>query len=363
MLHRLTLEFETNIVVMSLAVSLFMVPFAILQLISGAVSDFWGRRRTLILGEVIFISGHLIAWLAPSIYSFLAGRAVQALGFAFVHPVAMALVGDMVPASRRGNAMGWLGSMMTLGIATGPLAGGILAETNWRLTFFFIALAGTTVLVIFLRTTIGKTSPEKESLPIGRLLRKAAGNRGVWTVSLSGFFMFLAYAAVLTSLSPYLVGSPFGCSDSQVGIVIASSGLAGIVFSPLAGRTIDRIGRAVISAYGMAALGGVFAILPAAKSYAAMTMLFFAVGAFQAFAWAGLMTLSVEILPGARATSASIFNAARFTGFGLASQFSSLLFLSRGMSAVFLFGTAAAIVGAFLSFAVRKHEKALHDSR
>jgi MFS family permease len=361
MMHRLTLEFRTDMVMMSLSLTFFMIPFAALQLVSGPLSDLWDRRKTLITGLMIFIAGHLMCALSPSIHFFLAGRVIQGLGFAFVNPVALAIIGDRVPASGRGRVMGWMGSMNTLGIATGPLLGGVLAETNWRLAFFVLALMGAFGLAIFFWSKVGGAVGKTERLPLGYLLRDVAGNRGVLTASLSGFFVFFAYITVLTTLSPYLAGPPFRLSDSQIGMVISCAGLAGILFSPFAGWTADRVGRASTSALGLMAVAIVFFTLEMAESWAAIAALFFVLGGVMAFGWAGFMTLSVELLPGARGTSTSIFNSARFFGYALAPQLSSLVFIREGMKAVFLCAAGAALAAALLAAALRKTENALRE--
>ena len=88
-------------VMMSFSLTFFMIPFAALQLVSGPLSDLWDRRKTLITGLMVFIAGHLTRALSLSIHFFLAGRVIQGLGFAFVNPVALAIIGDRVPASGR----------------------------------------------------------------------------------------------------------------------------------------------------------------------------------------------------------------------------------------------------------------------
>jgi len=360
MLHRLTLEFRTDMVVMSLSVTFFMVPFAVLQLVSGALSDRWNRRKTLIAGLLVFTAGQLMSALAPSVHFFLTGRVIQGLGFAFVNPVALAMVGDMVPASSRGRLMGWMGSMNTLGIATGPLLGGVLAETNWRLAFFVLVFMGVLGLTIFFGSKVGKSGGKPQRSPIGNLLKEAAGNRGVLIASFSGFLTFFSYIAVLTSLSPYLATS-LRLSDSQIGMIISCAGLAGILLSPFAGWTADRIGRASTSALGLSAVALVLITLEMATTWIAMAALFFVLGGVMAFGWAGLVTLSVEFLPRARGTSTSIFNAVRFFGYALAPQLSSLVFIREGMKAVFLSAAAAAFAAALLAAALRKPEIALRE--
>ena len=161
-----------------------------------------------------------------------------------------------------------------------------------------------------------------------------------------------AYVCALTALSSYLAAAPFRFTDSQTGGVIAAAGVGGILISPVAGWFADRIGRAVTATIGLAVVAATFASLELASGLFMLSLLFFVLGGAMGFCWAGLMTLSVELLPGARGTASSVFNAIRFSGYAIAPQLSSLLYVRCGMAYVFLaaalFALAAAILAAFL---------------
>lgn len=359
MLQQLGDQFGGGMVMISLTITAFILPYALLQLVSGTLSDRWNRRHTLKLGLATFIFGVFLSALTSSIPVFLAGRVLQGLGFAFVSPVGLAMIGDLVPSAQRGRVMGWMGSMTTLGIATGPLAGGILAEIDWRLVFHVIGVMGLTALLLFSCSRVGASTKKQSGPPMRALWKAAFSSKAVRIVSLTGFLAHWAYIDVLSSLSPYLSALPFGFSAARVGTIISAAGVAGIIFSPLAGWTADRIGRSVTGALGLAGVGLVFTALQLAHSWSMLSLLFFLLGGVMAFSWTGLVTLSVELLPGARGTSSSLFGSARFLGYSLAPQVSSVLFLHSGMKWVFLSAAGAALAAALLTLTLRDPEKAL----
>jgi predicted MFS family arabinose efflux permease len=254
--------------------------------------------------------------------------------------------------------MGWMGSMTTLGTAAGPLLGGVASEFDWRLAFLINLGAALLAMALFACcSSVARSGGDRGEFL--RLLKAAARDRGVMTVSVAAAFSFLAYGGVLAFLSAYLTSAPFSFSDAQVGMVISGSGVAGILASPLAGRAADRLGRTIVSAVGLLAAGACYLALAFAGGWLAVGGLFFAMGAMMAFGWAGLMTLSVEFLPNARGTASSMFNSVRFFGFALAPQAFALAYTARGMGAVFLMAAAAVGTAAALALSVLGAEKRL----
>lgn len=103
---------------------------------AGRLGDLLGRRRLLLTGIGLFSAASLLCGLAPSLGWLLAGRAIQGLGAAIMLALGMALVGDALPESRRGRAMGLLGSISALGTTLGPALGGVLiASVGWQAIF------------------------------------------------------------------------------------------------------------------------------------------------------------------------------------------------------------------------------------
>lgn len=125
-------EFSSTAPEVLLSVTFFMVPFAFIMLFSGTLSDVYDRMKTMIIGFSIYAVGCLICALSPNLEIFLTARTVQGFGYAFVMPVLIAILGDIVPHETKGRWMGYLGASTTAGIAMGPLIAGLIAEINWR---------------------------------------------------------------------------------------------------------------------------------------------------------------------------------------------------------------------------------------
>ena len=92
----------------------------------GRLGDIMGRRRLLMAGIFLFTAASGLCGVASELWLLIAARAAQGLGAAVMMALAMALVGEAVPKSRTGSAMGLLGTMSAVGTALGPSLGGVL---------------------------------------------------------------------------------------------------------------------------------------------------------------------------------------------------------------------------------------------
>lgn len=111
-----------------LTLALFFVPFAVLQYPVGALSDRVGRFVPVVLGSMLYGGAIIAVVFAPS-YNIAAGLMVLVgVCGALVSPTTMALVTDIVPATERGAAMGGFNVFGSLGMLSGFLVGGVIAE-------------------------------------------------------------------------------------------------------------------------------------------------------------------------------------------------------------------------------------------
>lgn len=88
-------------------------------------------------GLVLFTLSSLLCGFAPSIEWLIAFRALQGLGAVFISGLGLAIITEVFPSSERGRAVGVIGSVVSLGIAFGPSAGGLLLSlSGWHSIFF-----------------------------------------------------------------------------------------------------------------------------------------------------------------------------------------------------------------------------------
>jgi len=120
---------------------LFQVPF-------GAISDKIGRKKTIIIGLIIFAIGSLIAGLADNIYTLLIGRLLQGAGA--IGSVITATISDVVREEERGKAMAIMGGSIGLAFAVSMVAGPIIASHFGGVPTLFFLVAFLAILSIFI---------------------------------------------------------------------------------------------------------------------------------------------------------------------------------------------------------------------
>ena len=115
-------------------VTAYALAFGALLLLGGRVADYWGRKRTFLVGMVGFGVASLLAGLARDGVELVAARGAQGAFAALLAPAALALLTVSFPRGReRNTAFAVFGSIAGIGAAVGLVLGGLLTEyTDWR---------------------------------------------------------------------------------------------------------------------------------------------------------------------------------------------------------------------------------------
>lgn len=118
----------------------------------GRLGDIVGRRRLLLIGISLFTIASALCGIAPALWLLIAARAGQGIGAAIMMALTVALIGETVPKSKTGSAMGLLGTMSAIGTTLGPSLGGILiAGFGWRTIFLVNVPIGALNLILACR--------------------------------------------------------------------------------------------------------------------------------------------------------------------------------------------------------------------
>ncbi|WP_042444816.1 MFS transporter [Streptacidiphilus jiangxiensis] len=127
----------------------FALPSGGFLLLFGRVADAVGRKRVFLGGLTLFTAASVLATLAWSPESFLAGRALQGLGAAAIVPAGMALLTTTFrEGPQRDRALGIMGSLMAVGFTCGMVLGGVLTQLlTWRSTMGLNVVMGAAVLL------------------------------------------------------------------------------------------------------------------------------------------------------------------------------------------------------------------------
>jgi DHA2 family methylenomycin A resistance protein-like MFS transporter len=118
-------------------VAAYTVALAAGMLTAGALGDRFGARRLGVLGLAVFAVASVLCALAPGVPVLIAARVLQGIGAAALLPCSLALIVAQFPdAGRRAHALGVWGGIGSVGMATGPVVGGVLiALWSWRAIF------------------------------------------------------------------------------------------------------------------------------------------------------------------------------------------------------------------------------------
>lgn len=135
-LPTLVRELQTNFATIQWVVLAYLLTLTTLMLGIGRLADIRGKKPLFVTGFVIFTIGSTLCALAPTVYWLIGFRILQGVGGAMTLALGAAIVTEAFPGQERGRALGILGSVVSLGVVTGPLVGGlIIAVASWHWIF------------------------------------------------------------------------------------------------------------------------------------------------------------------------------------------------------------------------------------
>ena len=190
-------------------VNAYTLTFAVLLLPGSTLGERFGRRRMLVSGLTVFTLGSAAAALAPSVEWLVAFRAVQGAGAAVVTPLTLTLLSAAVPVERRGMALGIWGAIAGLAIATGPVVGGAVVQGwSWQTIFWLNVPLGLLLLPIArLRINESRGAATRLDVPgvvlassglFGIVLGLVRGNSLGWTSPVVTVSMAVGVALLVT---------------------------------------------------------------------------------------------------------------------------------------------------------------------
>jgi EmrB/QacA subfamily drug resistance transporter len=120
------------------SINSYTLVFAGLLFTWGVLGDRLGRKKILLLGMVLFGVASLASAYAQSPAQLIWARALMGLGGAAVMPVTLSIISNVFDPRERGRAIGTWAGAVGLGVAIGPVVGGLLLEHFWWGSVFLI---------------------------------------------------------------------------------------------------------------------------------------------------------------------------------------------------------------------------------
>jgi len=306
-LPTLVRELQTNFTTVQWVVLAYLLTLTTLMLGIGRLADIRGKKPIFVAGFVVFTVGSVLCALSPNVYWLIGFRVLQGVGGAMTLALGAAIVTEAFPPQERGRALGLIGSVVSIGVVTGPLVGGLLiAVASWHWIFLVNLPVGIIGTIMAQRFVPALQPPGGQrfdyvgavmlfisllALLVGLSLAQAQGFTNplsltlfvVWLVSLigfigfelrvtdpmidlrlfrnrqfsinlgTGFITFVAISGIFL-LMPFYLENILGYSIQLVGPLQAVVPIMLGIMAPIAGGLSDRYGARRITVIGLVAL-------------------------------------------------------------------------------------------------------------
>ena len=158
----------------------YTVALAAFLLTAGSLADRLGGRRVFLCGLAVFCLGSAACAAAAGLGTLIAARVVQGVGAAALLPASLALLVHQFPGgAARARALGVWGAVGSVGLASGPVLGGVVvADLSWRLIFLINVPVGIATAVL-VRRTVTETPRRPGGIDPGGVLLGVASLAGV----------------------------------------------------------------------------------------------------------------------------------------------------------------------------------------
>lgn len=336
-----------------LLVVFYSLAAALASFVVGSLSDYYGRRRFLRAGALLFAVASAGAALASNFTSLAVARTVTGFAAGSLSTCAIAFAGDWFAYGVRGRAIGWISASYFVAPLGVPVAGLIADRMGWHRVFLFFAALGVVVACAAL-TLPNDAAARVTSAPklrnTVRTFSSFVGRRDTSAMLGIAFLVSGGLVGFMTYLGAWLHHA-FGLTATNIGLVFMVGGLAAVVSAPAGGAVSDRWGKRPVSIASNILLAAAVIVVPFLPWGLGLLIAVGAVGLGVAFRQAPITALVTEMVPAAeRGSFVAMRNICSQLGIGAAVFAEGFLYERYGYVAVtVLTATMTALVAVLLA--------------
>jgi predicted MFS family arabinose efflux permease len=320
----------------------FTFPYALVQPLLGAAGDHFGKTRLMNFCLLMVALTALVCAVATSFPLLVAMRVAAGCVAGGMFPVALALLGDLVPVHERQVAIGRLLAVGLSGNLIGASIAGVIADVlGWRGVFAAFGLFALAIAVTAYAALRGRGERKSAPLSLGSAI---AGFRSVFAdprakvcfgaVFLEGIFIHGVFPYVALLL---LVNGE--ARASIAGLVIAAFGLGGVIYSFLVSALVARIPQPWLMAIGGLIVASMLGLIALNLFWYEQIAIFTGLG-FGFYLLHGSIHVHVtELSHTARGAAASLHSSTFFLGQALGPIYYGFAFSHGAASASLLAGS------------------------
>jgi sugar porter (SP) family MFS transporter len=261
------------------------------SLAGGAVGDWLGRRRTLLVAGALFAAGAIVQWVAPSAAILVGGRFIVGFAVGVAAVAAPLYASELAPASLRGRFISSYQLAITIGIFLAYLVNGALsADENWRVMLGAAAVPGLLLFAIALATPESprwlvlkhrrvqaaaeslriqpgidvetrlaaieeSLSKDKQAAPWQEIFSHEWRRPLMVAVGLAVFQQITGINAIIYYASQIFASAGFATEASRAEVTTWAIGGVNVLATMIAIVFIDRVGRRVLLLAGLIGMG------------------------------------------------------------------------------------------------------------
>lgn len=341
---------------LGLALGIYGITQAMLQIPFGMASDRFGRKPLIILGLGIFLLGSVLAALSDHVVALIIGRALQGAGA--ISSVVLALLADYTREEQRSKAMAIvgaiIGSSFVLAVMLGPWVAGLAGFSG---IFWFTA--GLAVIGLFVVAWLPKVPPiqiHEERQFHKQQLWTVLKDASVTSLSLGIFLLHMTMTALFVALPLVLVSRGFSAeglgSVYAPVMIIAFLGMAPMMMmSEKRGAQLPflRLASALIAIALFMLLG-----FNNGAASAVALLVFFVGFNFMEATLPSLLSRKAAVQN--RGTAMGVFSTAQFLGAAAGGVMGGFLYQNGALPAIVLLGLIAQVIWVLSLFAVKPLE-------
>ncbi|HVY81036.1 MAG TPA: multidrug effflux MFS transporter [Steroidobacteraceae bacterium] len=260
-------EFSITTFQLQQTITAYMVPFALMTLVQGPLSDALGRRPVVLAGLSIYSLASIACVLAPSFAALLVFRAVQGMSAGVGMAVGRAIIRDLHEGPQAQKLMSAITMIFSIAPAIAPVLGGwIHVLLGWRYVFGFMVVTGVS-LVVLSYLLLPETHPFERRVrfdvpKLAHTLLRIATTREFMLLALA---LGVTFAAMITFIgaAPAIVLGHWHMGETSFAALFVPL-ICGILGGAwLSGRLAGRIpgGRQIAIGYALTLSGGLVTVL------------------------------------------------------------------------------------------------------
>ena len=261
-------------------VNAYLIVFALMLIPGGMFGDRVGQIRGMNIGMVVFAIGSLMCGLAGGFELIIGGRVVQGLGAAVLLPCLQALVTRVAPPDKTGVAFGVYIAVGAVGMAIGPLVGGVIVDAvSWNWIFLINPIiVGPLLLLghVYLRGAGEGPDRNRERFISWEMLRRPSLRSGLFLV----FWIHVPLIWIFIYTGTYLQ-TVLGYDALRAGLALLPGVLGMGIGGVVSGRLKDRVGWRSPTIAGYVTVAACLAVIAYAftlESYAQIVIPMFLLG-------------------------------------------------------------------------------------